>query len=104
MSFSFDAGALEAGLGTMLVTDLAPFISGSVEDLRTFGLGIAADFTRAILSGKKELTDELKGQVRLLVEIQRIRIEVVDWKLTQDVLGLIFKAAVAGVGAAIPRP
>lgn len=104
MSFSLDAGALEAGLGTMLITDLAPFIRGGAADLRDFGLAIAADFTRAILAGNKALTDQLRGQVRLLVEISRIRIEVVDWKLTEDALALIFKAVAVGVGGFIPKP
>lgn len=99
-----NAASLEAGLGTMLVHDLAPFVSAEAEDVRDFGLAIAADFTRAILAGDKELTAELKGQIKLLAEISRIRLQVVDWKLTQDVLAIVFKAAALGVGAALPIP
>lgn len=107
MSFDLskvDVSALEGGIGTLLVQELAPVLGAAEQDLKDFGLAIARDGLRAVLAGDKDWQAELKGQVKALLEVQRIRVEVVDWDLTEKIVGLVLKAAAAAIGAAIPKP
>lgn len=103
-ALGIDRGSLEAGIGTLLASELAPLLGAAAADLKDFGLAIAKDGVTAMLAGNKAWMQELKGQMKALLEVQRIRVEVVDWDLTEKVIAIVFKGAAAAIGAAIPRP
>jgi len=54
--------------------ELNGVLIGAAQDLNNFTIDIAQDMTRALRQGKTTLTDELRGQVKLMLEINRLRV------------------------------
>lgn len=61
-------------LADLLKGELNGVLAGTAQDLNNFAVDIAQDMTRALRQGKSTLTDELRGQVKVLLEINRIRV------------------------------
>lgn len=61
-------------LADLLKGELNGVLLGAAVDLNNFAVDIANDMTRALRQGKTTLTDELRGQVKLLLEINRLRV------------------------------
>lgn len=101
---AINASTLEGNLATALMTSLGPLVQAEAADLRSYGLKIASHFVTSIRQGNQEWTDELKGQVKALYEILRIRALVAAWDTFEAVCAAVFKGALAAIGAAIPFP
>ena len=61
-------------LADLLKGELNGVLIGSATDLNNFAVDIAHDLTRALRQGKAAVTDEIRGQVKLLLETNRIRV------------------------------
>jgi hypothetical protein len=92
------------GIGTLLAQELAPVLGAAAEDLREFGVAIAHDHFFAFAAGDEAWKKQLRAQTKGLLEVQRIRVEVVDWDLTEKIVGIVFKAAVAAIGGVAKLP
>lgn len=101
-ALGLDRATLELQLGRLLAGELAELLGAAAEDLHDFGVAIAKDGVASILRGDKLWTKELKGQVKALLELQRIRVESIDWDLVEFAIALVFKAAMTALGAASP--
>lgn len=78
--------ALEEKLGTLLITGLRELVEGPEESLRMFGLQLAHSATVATFRGDTEWLNEIKGQVDLMLEINRLKITKKNRKLLMSFL------------------
>lgn len=62
---------------------------------------ILDDLTLAIAEGRESAVSELTGQLRLLAEQRRLRVNDAAWATVRQSLSLIFRAASAGLAAAL---
>lgn len=91
--------ALEEKLGDYIVDALDDLLSGAEEDIRTFGLQIAH---AAVVAGVRQDEDwlgEIRAQVDLLLEANRIRVvRKQNWLVMQVIEAIVrtaFKTALA---------
>ena len=102
-ALGIDRDSLEGQLGSLIADEVAPILGAAAADLKEFGLAIARDGVEAFVRRDDSWTSQLKGQLKLVVELQRIRVEeVADWDLAERVIGLVFKAGFAALGAVKP--
>lgn len=87
---------LTEDVGEALASALAEIVEGAKDDVKTFALDISGDLLHAQLSGNEDLTDQLLDQLKLLAEINRIRVEAKSWALVRMITQAVLKAAVAG--------
>ena len=57
-----------------LRNNLVGVVEGAAEDIEEYVNDIAIDMTRVLKAGKSELDSELRAQLRLVAELNRIRI------------------------------
>jgi hypothetical protein len=75
--------AIAAQIGLTLTGSLKDLITGTAEDIRTYGTAIARDMLGAVrepdVAKREALLSELKGQARSLAELNRIRLNNEAW-------------------------
>lgn len=91
-------GETATELASLLRGELSEVLSGAAQDLNNFTLDIANDMTRALRQGKDSLTDELRGQVKLLLEINRLRVRNVASDVLDHVLNTAMRVAAMALG------
>lgn len=85
-------------LADLLRGQLNNVLAGTADDLNSFALGIASDMTRALAQGKTEMSAELRGQAKALLEINRIRVSNTTNALLDVVLGTTMRVASIALG------
>lgn len=101
---NIDFGALELELTDLVVDSLEEVIDAAQVDLQKFGLAIAKNLVAVIREDRPDLLRSLKGQVRMLAEVNRVRLNREARALLSRVLDVavrvgkvILTAAVAAV-------
>lgn len=70
-------------------------------DLADLAKTIALEAAAAAVAGDTEARDELKAQLRVLAEIQRIRLDEASWEIVEKIVGFGISAiAIALKGVA----
>lgn len=91
--------ALDERLGGFLVDGIKTVVRGAEEDLREFGIGIARTALVAGMAQDHEMMDEIRAQIDLLMEVNRIRVTREHRALVLGYLEagarMIFKTALA---------
>ena len=95
-----DWQGLEQALGALAHEALIPVLEGEAADLKSFGYEIGKDMVAAILQANQDWQFKLKGQLKLLAEIGRVRTNGASWDFASQALSLVFRAAVAGLTGA----
>jgi hypothetical protein len=98
-----DWQGLKTQLGAVAEQAIVPVIDGEASDLKTFGAAIGSDMVMAIMQGNTAWQGRLKDQMKVLEELGRIRTNKGSWDLAEQSLSLVFRAAVAAIGASIPK-
>ena len=98
---SVDLLGLAKELTNPLLDALEQLAEGMPEDLQRFATLIGEDFLLASLIGdearKASLQAQLLDQLKVLAEINRIRIEPSSWALVERIVRAVIRAAVAGI-------
>lgn len=92
-----DLEALAKELGGQALELLKGKLSGSEADLKEFGGAIAKDMLSAVRTGDEAWRSELTEQVKVLGEIQRIRLNGVTWEVVTQTFFSIAKVAMKAV-------
>lgn len=96
---------LGASLEKPIVDGLRIVTSGAEDDLKAFGLRISVHMATALQFENTEERDalmaELYGQLEALAEVNRIRLVGSGWDTAKKILSVVFKAAVATIGAVL---
>lgn len=77
---------------------LGNLASGASEDLELFGREIAQDLVRAMQTGQSSLKDELLVQLRLIAEINRVRLTNEQWATLRAVMDTILRTGSTVLG------
>lgn len=96
-----DWAALEAELATLVKQAVVPVLDGAAEDVKKFAELIGKNMVLAIMTGNVRWQEQLRGQLSILAEISRVRSSAASWDLAEQVVALIFHAAVSGLKAAL---
>ena len=91
-----DLPKLTEDVSSALADGIADLVEGSRSDIRSFASDISRDFLEATLSGNEKVNKALVGQLQLLAEINRIRVENHSWAVVANVTRAVIRAAVAG--------
>lgn len=97
----FDTDKLKTEIGGTLAQGLAGVVEGAAEDLRAFGLSIAGDLLEARLTGDARSEAALIDQLKVLAEINRIRVEAKMWIVAEKIVKVVFSAVLATALAAL---
>lgn len=71
---SIDWNVVTNTLADHLRGQVVDVLDGAAEDIEQFVNDISIDMTRAVRLGKSELQDELKAQLLVIAEINRVRV------------------------------
>lgn len=92
---------LKGEVGDLLGETFQEVLEGAKDDLKKFGKAIAEGLLEASLGGDEDREDQLLDQLKVLAEINRIRLEGHAWVTAKAVVKMVFKAVVVGIKAAI---
>lgn len=100
-SASEEMAAAVAEVSGIIQTSLKEVLQGSTEDLVNFGNRIAQDIVIAASMRRPALVEELKAQVKLLAEINRLRISQEAQATAVAVIDRMFTALIKVATAAV---
>lgn len=89
-------GAFAASLTVVLKDELIGVVEGASQDIENFLVDISQDLTRAMRSGNSELTDEIKNQSMVVLELNRLRVVGTQMRVLDRILGTAL-----GIGTAL---
>lgn len=93
-----DWSRVQFDLVELLKGELNGALAGTADDLNNFALAISNDMTRGIREARPDLIKEIKGQARLLVEMNRLRFTGMGESILDTVLGVGLRVASIALG------
>lgn len=96
-----DLGKLENEAKEILKAQLDKVLEGAKEDVEEFVKEISKDMIRAIMEGRDDLKQALKDQLKVLAEINRIRITNAGIETVKFLVQLVGETIVAGAKVAV---
>ncbi len=97
----FDVERLKKDIGSAITDGILDLVEGSKEDVEKFAQQIAWDMLEAQFEGEPEIQDQLLDQLKILGEINRVRVENHTWIVVFKVVRAILEAVVATAVAAL---
>lgn len=100
MSFDLtkvDIDRLKADVSDALAGALIDLVEGAEKDVKAYASQISMDLLEAHMIGNAAITARLLDQLKILAEINRVRITNTTWAVITSVTKAIFAAAVSGV-------
>lgn len=104
MPLKIDLEGLKEGVATSVADGLTGIVEGAKEDLKEFAKAISEDLLEAHLEGDVDLQGQLADQVKILAEINRVRVEAHAWVVVQKIAKVAIEVAVKGAAAAFHVP
>jgi hypothetical protein len=96
-----DLNKLQGDVSGILQGALDGVVEGAKEDLKDYAAAIAKDMLQAQLAGNDEVKAQLLDQLKVLAEINRIRVEAHAWVVVEKVVKVLFSAITAGALAVL---
>lgn len=97
---TFDPKAMAKDAEAALLTELLPVFEGAAADLQRIVSEIAPSLTSAAINGDKELSDELKLQIKGIGEINSIRANTARAHTIQIASGILLRGLSIGISVA----
>lgn len=94
-----DLDRLKGDVTGALVDGISDLVEGTREDIESYASDISRDLLEAQFSGEDHLNAVLLDQLRVLAEINRVRVENHTLVVVANVVKAILKAAVAGAAS-----
>lgn len=91
---------LETQLGQQLVGSLKGLVDGATADIQAYGAQISAELVLALSSGDQSAVNELKAQLKVMAEMQRISIAAERETFVLSLISVAINAATSGLLAA----
>lgn len=98
---------LKSQLGQDLGTAMQGIVEGAVEDIQAFANQIASEMVVALQSNDQDAMRELKAQLGVITEINRVRVANAQGAMLMRVINLAIMAATSGLvsaGAELVKP
>lgn len=92
--------ALKGQLGQDLASALEGIVEGAVSDVQTFANQIASELVMAVQSEDQEAIVELRAQLDLIAEINRVRVSQAQVGMVLKVVNVAVAALTSGLIAA----
>lgn len=96
-----DLDRLKADLTDALSDGLADLVDGAKQDIKDYASDISKNMLEAHLTGQGEIKEQLMNQLKVLAEINRVRVENHAWIVVRKVVETAFRAATAGALAVL---
>lgn len=87
-------------LGSQLSTALQGLVEGAAGDVQAYANAIAAELVLALSAGNQEAVRELQGQLRVIAEINRVRLAHEKEQFVLSLISTAIGAATSGLLAA----
>jgi len=97
----FDLVKLKKDVSAALADGISDLVEGSKEDVKLFTDAITKDMLEASLTGRTDLLTTLLDQLKVVGEMNRVRVENHTWIVVHKVIKAILEAAAAGALAAL---
>lgn len=94
-----DFDRLKEDLGRTLADGLMDLVDGAQDDVQAFASDISRDLLLAGLQGNLKIQAQLLDQLKILAEINRVRVENHAWVVVGKIARVAIEAAVAGAAA-----
>lgn len=94
-----DFDRLKEDLGRTLADGLMDLVDGAQDDVQAFASDISRDLLLAGLQGNLKVQAQLLDQLKILAEINRVRVENHAWVVVGKIARVAIEAAVAGAAA-----
>jgi len=104
MPLKINLDSLKEGVSDSIAEGLQGLVEGAKEDLKEFAKAISEDLLEAHLEGDVDLQGQLADQVKILAEINRVRVEAHVWVVVQKIAKVAIQAAAKGAAAAFHVP
>lgn len=91
---------LRSDLGAQLATSLQGLVEGAAGDIQAYANAISAELVLALSTGNQEAVRELQGQLRVIAEINRVRLAREKESFVLSLIGTAISAATSGLLAA----
>lgn len=85
----FDEKQLEQDLIDILKDGFETIFEGAKDDYTNYMKAIAGELVKALRAGDKEATGELKAQLKLIAEANRIRVVGEQWVIAEKLMTMI---------------
>lgn len=92
---------LTTEIGKTIADGVTGLVEGAAEDVQEFGFSIAADLMEAKLTGDDESEVALLDQLKVLAEINRIRVEAKAWIVIEKIVKTAFSVVLAAALAVV---
>lgn len=100
MADSVNWNLLRDQLGAQLAEGLHGLVEGAAGDLQTFANQIAAEMVLALSTGDDGSVRELKAQLRVMAEVNRVRFAKAQEGMALKLISAVIGAAVGGLVSA----
>jgi len=100
MSSSVNWRQLQDQLGEQLAASLQGIAQGAASDIQAFANQISAELVMALSTGDKSAVHELKAQLLLIAETNRVRLAIAQEGMALKLIGVVLNAATSGLLAA----
>lgn len=87
-------------LGAQLGTSLQGIVEGAANDIAVFANAIAAEMVLALSTGDEAGVEELKAQLHVIAELNRIRVAKEQEQTVLKLIGVVLNVATSGLLAA----
>lgn len=94
---NIDYDALIADLAPILTQGIEHLLEGAKNDIEKFATRITRLMVYAQLRGDEDMGEQLLDQLKLLAEIQSIRVRNASWTVVAAVVTMVFKAVAATI-------
>lgn len=91
---------LEDQLGQQIIGGIKGLVDGAAADIQAYGAQIASEMVLALSSGDQSAVNELKAQLKLMAEIQRVQIAAERETIVLSLISVAINAATSGLLAA----
>lgn len=96
-----DLDRLKGDMTAALSDGLADLVEGTAEDLQAYSSAISQDLLLAGIAGDSDMQGQLLDQLKLLAELNRIRVENHAWVVVEKVVRVALRGVLAGAASVI---
>jgi hypothetical protein len=91
---------LQTDLGNSLATELQGLVEGAASDIQAYANEISAELILALSNNDVQGVEELKAQLGVIAEMNRVRLAKAQETFTLKLIGVVISTATSALAAA----
>lgn len=92
---------VEKDLAGVVEGEFLTLFEGATHDIQTYAVEIAASLAKRMAAGEDSVSAELKGQLKMLAEVYRLKVSDASWSVVNQILNVAMGVAKTLLGAAL---